>query len=250
MIVKKLSATASNLPYVFLNLAMTADGKIATADREFVPFGSEYDKHWLLVLRTRADAVMAGARTVDLNPVNLGPGSAKYRRMRIKNGLTEYNLRIVVSGGGTLDPKAEVFQKRFSPIIILTTESAPQTNLERLRALATEVKVFPGDEIDFREALAWLRRKWKVKRLLCEGGGEIDGALFRAGLVDELNLTICPRILGGRNAPTIADGLGIKKLVESVQLRERSIRRVGDELFLVFEVNSADRSLCSKQLDG
>src|SRR3954471_18132565 len=92
------------LPFVFINVATTADGKLAPANRHFVPFGSARDKQLLLQLRTRADAVMAGARTVDLSAVRMGPGGSRYRRMRLKNGLAEYNLRVVVSGSGTLNP--------------------------------------------------------------------------------------------------------------------------------------------------
>src|SRR5688500_9500594 len=84
---------SSALPFVYLNVATTADGKLAPANRKFIPFSSERDQELLLRLRTQADAVMAGARTVDLYPVNMGPGPAKYRKMRIRNGLSEYNLR-------------------------------------------------------------------------------------------------------------------------------------------------------------
>ena len=68
------------LPFVYINVASTADGKLASVNRKFVPFSSKRDQELLLELRARADAVMAGARTVDLVPVNLGPGPAKYRR--------------------------------------------------------------------------------------------------------------------------------------------------------------------------
>ena len=114
------------LPFVFLNAAMTADGKIAPASRHFEPFAGPRDREHLLELRATADAVMAGARTVDLDRVNLGPGPARFRRQRLKRGLAEYNLRIIVSGRGTIDPKAEIFRHRFSPIIILTSELIPQ----------------------------------------------------------------------------------------------------------------------------
>src|SRR5437016_13832882 len=87
----------SALPFVFVNMAITADGKIATANRAVSSFGSKRDKDHLFELRATADAVMAGARTVDSNPVTMGPGSAKYRRMRIRRGLADYNLRLVVS---------------------------------------------------------------------------------------------------------------------------------------------------------
>ena len=223
-------------PFVFLNVATTADGKLAPANRHFVPFSSRRDQELLLELRARADAVMAGARTVDLMPVNLGPGPAKYRRLRLRNGLAEYNLRVIVSGCGTVNPKAEIFRQRFSPIIVLATARAPERKLRALRRVADEVAVFGETEIDFVKALQWLRKKWQVRRLLCEGGGEVNGGLFAAGVVDEVYQTVCPLIIGGRDAPTLADGIGAKTIAEAAQLRLKSFRRVGDELFLVYRV--------------
>jgi riboflavin-specific deaminase-like protein len=185
------------LPFVYLNVATTADGKLAPANRKFVPFSSKRDQDLLLELRTRADAVMAGARTVDLMPVSLGPGPAKYRKKRLRNGLAEYNLRVVVSGSATLDPKAQIFKKRFSPVIVLACERASRTNLRRLEAVADKVVVFGETEVDFVAALKWLAEKHHVRSLLCEGGGEINEGLLRAGVVDEIYHTLCPLIFGG-----------------------------------------------------
>lgn len=225
----------SELPFVLVNMAMTADGKIATANRAVASFGSAHDREHLLELRATADAVMAGARTVDSEKVNLGPGGMKFRRMRLHRGLAEFNLRVIVTGSGSLNPDAEIFRKRFSPILILTTRRASKQNLESLRALADEVKNCGSRKINFQEALRWLRAEWNVKRLLCEGGGELNDALFRAGLVDELHLTICPKIIGGRNAATIADGEGFARLAEAMPLKIRSFHRAGDEIFAVFK---------------
>src|SRR6266478_6008591 len=94
----------SQRPFVRINVAMTADGKLAPADRVFVPFGSQRDRELLLELRSEADAVISGARTVDLSAINLGPGGARFRQRRLRRGLSEYNLRVVVSGSGTIDP--------------------------------------------------------------------------------------------------------------------------------------------------
>jgi riboflavin-specific deaminase-like protein len=226
----------SSLPFVFLNAAATADGKLAPASRHFIPFGSKRDQRHLLELRATADAVMSGARTVDLSPVKLGPGGAKYRRQRLRQGLTEYNLRVIVSGGGTINPEAEIFKHRFSPIIILTIARAPRAKIKQLQGLADEVKICGEREIDFHYALRWLRKKWKVKRLLCEGGGEINAALFESGLVNEVHLTLCPFILGGRTAPTMADGQGFARLADAASLKIHSRKRIGDELFLVYRV--------------
>ena len=223
------------LPHVLVNMAMTADGKIATANRRVHSFSSRRDLEHLYELRATVDAVMCGARTVEISRSILGTGGERFRKLRLKCGLAEYNLRVIVSGSGSINPRAEIFKKRFSPILILTTRRAPEKDLQRLRALADEVKVCGGRKIDFQKALCWLRAKWGVKRLLCEGGGELNDALFRAGLVDELHLTICPKIFGGSNAATIADGEGFSRLAKAMPLKIRSFRRVGDEVFAVFK---------------
>src|ERR1017187_4282561 len=191
----KSKVRSPKLPFVFVNMAMTADGKIATANRAVSSFGSACDHEHLLELRATADAVMAGARTVDSAAINLGPGPAKFRRWRLKNGLMENNLRVIVSGNGSLNPAAEIFQHRFSPILVLTTARGSKARLRQLRALADEVKVCGRQEINFREAFCWLRGKWGVKRLLCEGG---------------------------------------RRLAEALPLQIKSFKRIGNEVFAVF----------------
>jgi len=219
---------------VLVNMAMTADGKIATANRVLSSFGSRQDRQHLLALRATADAVICGARTADLNEITLGGGGEKFRRLRRRGGLAECHLRVVVSGAGSLNPQARLFRSRVSPILVLTTARAGLRELRALRRVADEVKICGEDELDFGMALAWLRRQWNVSRLLCEGGGELNDALLRAGFVDELHLTLCPLILGGRTAPTVADGRGCTGLADAARFRLKSRHRGGDELFLVF----------------
>ena len=230
----KLKTKNSRLPFVFVNMAMTADGKIATANRTVHSFGSRRDLEHLYELRATADAVMCGARTVEISHSVLGTGGERFRKQRLKRGLSEYNLRVIVSGNGSVDPAAGIFKKRFSPVIVLTTKCAPAIKLAQLRKLADEVKICGNRKINFPAALRWLRTKWNVKRLLCEGGGELNDALFRAGLVDEINLTICPKIFGGRTAPTMAEGIGFQRLAQAEEFRIKSIRRYEGELFTVF----------------
>jgi len=197
-------------------------------------FGSNHDRQHLLELRATADAVLAGARTVDTQPITMGPGSVAFRRLREESGLKPYNLRVVVSGAGTIDLGADVFRKRFSPVVVLTTERVSRARLKELEKVADEVRVCGCNEIDFNHAFQWLGQKWAVRRLLCEGGGDLNAALFRAGLVDELHLTVCPYIFGGDQAPTIADGRGVEHLAEAALFQLKSMKQVGDEMFLVW----------------
>lgn len=224
------------LPFVYLNVAITADGKIAPTNRYFVPFSSSRDQELLIKLRTRCDAVMAGARTVDSVPVNLGPGGKKFRAMRVENGLPEYNLRVVISGSASLNPGAEIFKHKFSPLIVLSSESAPKSRVARLQKLGAIVQRFGEEELNFTAALRWLRKEWNVTRLLCEGGGAINAALVRENLVDEIYVTLCPTVFGGREAPTMADGWGVEKLADATQLTLKAHERVGDESYLIYSV--------------
>lgn len=221
-------------PFVFINVATTVDGKLAPENRKFIPFGSKRDLDLLYELRARADAVLMGARTVDSAPGHYGPGPAKYRQLRLKHGLPEYNLRVIVSGRGTLNPRSDIFRYRFSPIIVITSARASVRNLRRLREVADDVKIFGDQELDFAAAFRWLEKKWRVKKNLCEGGGELNTALFRKNLVDEIYVTVCPFIFGGRNAPTMADGLGVTRVEDASKWRIKSLKRIGDELFIVY----------------
>src|ERR1044071_304668 len=112
----------AKLPFVLINMAMTADGKIASANRAISSFGSARDHEHLLELRATADAVMSGARTADSADINMGPGPAKFRRLRLARGLAEYNLRVIVTGSGSVNPHAGIFKHHFSPVIVVTTK--------------------------------------------------------------------------------------------------------------------------------
>jgi 2,5-diamino-6-(ribosylamino)-4(3H)-pyrimidinone 5'-phosphate reductase len=228
-------------PFVLINMAMSADGKIAPPHRRFVAFGSRRDHANLLALRATADAVMCGARTVDSAPVTLDAGGTAYERQRVRAGLAKQNLRIVVSGSGSVDPGAVIFRHPGSPLIVLSSGQAPKSRLAKLKRLANCVKVCGKNRVALGQTLRWLRREWAVKRLLCEGGGELNFELLRLGLVDELHLTICPRIIGGRDAPTIADGDGFAHLAKVANLAMTRQRRIGGELFTTWRIRPKSR---------
>jgi riboflavin-specific deaminase-like protein len=223
-------------------MAMTADGKIATANRALATFGSRTDHDHLLALRATADAVLCGAATAGGKNISLGPGPLRFRQQRRHRGLAEFNLRVIASGSANLDPSSSIFKHRFSPILVITTGSAPTAKLERLRTVADTVAVFGQRQLNLPAALKWLHRRWKVNRLICEGGGELNDAMFRAGLVDELHLTVCPLILGGRAAPTISEGSGFERLARAAQLKLKSRRWVNGELFLIYTVGRGEDS--------
>lgn len=233
---KSRAPQQSQRPFVLIHMAMTADGKIATANRAVTSFGSPRDLAHLYEIRATADAILCGARTVEESHATLGNGPESFTRLRQRRGLTPYPLRVVISGSGSLSPTAELWQKDFSPVVVATTATVSAARLKRLRKLTEHVWTSGPTEVDFPGLLHRLQAGFGIQRLVCEGGSQVNDALLRAGLVDEVHLTWCPLIFGGRTAPTIADGQGFSRLADAAQFELKSKRRVGDELFLVYRV--------------
>jgi 5-amino-6-(5-phosphoribosylamino)uracil reductase len=140
-------------------------------------------------------------------------------------------LRVLVSDDGEVDPKARIFRKAGSPVIVLTTDGSFKRCVARLRGVAT-VKSFGKNTVAFAPAFRWLRLEFGVKRLLCEGGGETNAALIKAGVVDELYITICPLVLCGGRAPTFCDGEGAKSIRGASHLQLKAVKVIQGELCL------------------
>lgn len=224
-----------NRPFIYLNAAISADGKLAPANRVFEPFTNSYDHNFLYLLRTRADAVMAGARTVASGDVSMDSGGGRFEAIRLREGRSRHNLRIVVSASGNVSPRLRIFEVKSSPVILLTTARANPAALAKLKGVAEVVPC--GDKvIDWNFAFTHLWKHWGVRSLLCEGGGELNGALVEAGMVDEIYLTIAPVIFGGHHAPTLADGNGFPTLSKATNLVLKHRFRRANNLFLCYKV--------------
>jgi 2,5-diamino-6-(ribosylamino)-4(3H)-pyrimidinone 5'-phosphate reductase len=221
-------------PYIILNMAMSMDGKIATANRAITTFGSQRDHVELLKLRATADAVMCGARTADSEPVNMGPGGAKYQKIRLANKLIEHNLRIVVSGNASLSPDATLFKHTFSPVLLITSQVAAKKKIKSLAGKVGGLFLSPEKSVDLPAAMTWLNKEWKINRLICEGGPTLNAAMFKAKLIDEIRITLCPVIVGGKEAPTIVEGEIADKLSDARLFKLTKKKQVGDEIFLTY----------------
>jgi len=221
-------------PFVFLNMAMTVDGKVTTYARTPANFGSKADKFHLLELRARCDALMVGAHTAATDHMTMGIPNETLQRQRVRRGLPAHPLRVIITGRFSVDRRWEVFQHDFSPILIFTSSLAPKKKRCEFESLA-QIYECGKRKVDLRKVMAKLRRDWKVKRLLCEGGPTLNWELFRLGFVDEINVTVCPKVFGGATAPTMVDGHGFLPR-QAANTLLASVKRVGDELFLVYKI--------------
>ena len=221
-------------PFVTANFAITADGRISTRNSTPADFSSPRDKRRLLEIRAACDAVLVGARTLASDTMTLGLPADDLRAARKKRGHPELPLRVVLSNSGRLDPKLRIFQKPGAPIVIFSTSRMPLRTRSALAEKA-DIHLHSLASVDLPLALAALRGNYKIRRLVCEGGGTLFRNLLAAGLVDELHLTLCPHIFGGRGAPTLT-GIASDFLPHSTSLRLVEMLPIGDECFTRWKV--------------
>lgn len=223
-----MSAISASRPFVTANFAMTADGRIST--RNFTPadFSSKRDKRRLSEIRSTCDAVLAGVRTIAADNMTMGLPVEELRAARVEKGLPPYPVRVLASRSGKIDPGLRVFTRDFSPIVVFASEAMLPAVRSALQEKAT-LHLHP--QLDLLRMLQTLRAEHGIDRLVCEGGPQLFRAMLLEGLVDELHLTVTPRIFGGTGAPTVT-GLAGDFIPHSIAWRLEAMELIGDECFL------------------
>jgi riboflavin biosynthesis pyrimidine reductase len=182
-------------PRVFLNMASTADGR-ATLGGRSGPIGNRADKELFLALRTAVDAVLVGAGTARAERYRRLVKDESQRRLRLERGLTAEPLACIISAGLELSPESVPLLGEPDARVVILTPS-PAGELPASVAPVEYVRAAREGQLDLRAALAELHARWGVQTVMCEGGPHLNGALLAAGLVDELFLTLAPKLGGG-----------------------------------------------------
>ncbi|HLI32294.1 MAG TPA: dihydrofolate reductase family protein [Solirubrobacteraceae bacterium] len=192
-------------PYTLLNMIASADGR-ATEQGRSGPLGARADRELFHALRTVPDAVLIGARTLRIERYNRIVAEPQARAARAARGLEAEPLACVISSSLELDPELPLLADPEAHVVIIT---ANQATLSGVRAQVDYVRVSDGAQVDLIGAFCELRERFGVKLLLCEGGPHTALELVRAGLLDELLLTISPRLTGGDIASSPAGSRGV-----------------------------------------
>jgi 2,5-diamino-6-(ribosylamino)-4(3H)-pyrimidinone 5'-phosphate reductase len=197
-------------PFVFINVAMTADGKIDTVARKGAAISSPYDKDRVDKLRAGADAIMVGGRTLLDEDPKLTVKSKVLRAERIGRGLTPNPIKVGVISKASLKTHSKFLHEGDARIVIFTTQRTSKEELAFLRSQNVEVFIHDGERVDLRQMMHTLH-KLGIERLMVEGGATLNFELIKLGLVDEVSAFVAPMIFGGDNAPTMAAGLGLER---------------------------------------
>lgn len=223
-------------PRVLVNFAASLDGKINPAPGlragPFTMSRHREDLRRMVALRARADAVLIGASNLRADDPDLAIPEDQRVARRARREREPWRI-VMTSGGAGLSPDMKVFDPaRGGPTVVVHTARMPQAVRAELATVA-ELVDLGTLTVDMGDLLSWLAGRG-VRVLLCEGGGDVCAQLVAARAVDELYLTVVPRVLGGVRAPTIVGGPGFApdQVPDSTLA---SVERVGDELFLRYE---------------
>jgi diaminohydroxyphosphoribosylaminopyrimidine deaminase / 5-amino-6-(5-phosphoribosylamino)uracil reductase len=207
-------------PLVIAKAAMSVDGKIATRTGDSKWITSEATRREAHKLRAQVDAIVVGANTV----IRDDP------RLTVRHGTRNWlPWRVVVDARGRSPRMARIFTGRFRHrTIVFTTRLSPPRWRRHLALAGVTVIVIPAktSRIGLRTALRELGRM-DVTSVLVEGGGELLGSMFDAGLIDRVALFYAPLVIGGREAVTAVGGEGVIKVAQAVRLHECRWRRIG-----------------------
>src|SRR5688572_12399492 len=214
----------ANRPYTYVNMVSTVDGKILIGPRGSTAkgVGGPTDQILMRRLEKNADCALIGAGT-------LRPGNVIY---------PPETWRAVVTRSGDLPLENRFFTDAPDKAIVFAPESLTEERRAAFEGKA-HLRAAGPDSVDVKSVARILREEFGIRRLLVEGGAELNSELFLNGLVDELFITIAPKVKGGAQLPTPVEGPGFPGR-EYAPLRLLSLYRDGDELYLRYRVGATE----------
>ena len=213
---------------VVVNAAASADGKLSHRGREQVAISGPEDFDRVDRLRAESDAVMVGVGTVLADDPHLTLDDPELVDERVAGDDPAHPARVVADSRGRTPPDARILDDA-AATYVLVSEAAPTERVADLQDAGAEVVTAGRDRVDLAAAFDDLADRG-IDQIMVEGGGEVIFSLFDAGLVDELTVFVGGMIVGGRDAPTLADGEGFVEDFPSLSLA--GVERLDDGVLL------------------
>ena len=217
-------------PFTVANFVSSVDGR-ATVEGRSGGLGDDGDKAIFRALRREVDAVLVGTGTLVAERYGRILRDPQSRELRGERGLSPEPLACTVTRRGELPLDIPLFAEPEARVVVFT---AAEIDITHVRAQIEVVRLAP-EQLTLTAALRHLRRQHGVRALLCEGGPRIFSSLVHEGVVDQLFLTLAPRLVGGRESPAITTGPAHE---EPAQMSLDGVLELQGSLFLRYGIGN------------
>lgn len=219
---------STKTPYVLMKSAMSLDGKIATSSGESKWITSEEARNRVHQLRHKYSGIMVGINTVIKDNPEL--------TCRITSGVSP--IRIIVDSKLRIPVDSKIVSSAYQTrTIVATTNKSNERDRKKLEESKVEVLVVKdkAGKVDLKDLMVRLG-EMKIDSILLEGGGNLNYSALEAGIVDEVQMYISPKIIGGENSKSPVEGNGIEFLKDAFKLEKINCSFVGEDILIEGEV--------------
>jgi diaminohydroxyphosphoribosylaminopyrimidine deaminase/5-amino-6-(5-phosphoribosylamino)uracil reductase len=217
-------------PFVIMKTAMTLDGKIAAVTGESKWITGEKSRQHVHLIRNRVASIMVGINTV------LKDDPSLTTRLKGKKGTD--SVRIIVDSSGRLLEESKVLNVQSDKGVILATTSKISKEKEEL-LLKKGATIIKADKLENDTIigvditrLMYELYKLDIDSILLEGGGTLNASALQHGIVDKVMSFVSPKIIGGADAPTPVEGVGMQHMKDAVCLKEVTFERFDDDILI------------------
>ena len=216
-----------NRPYVILNAAMTLDGKIATKSGDS-KISDQVDLEYVHKLRNKVDAIIVGINTVLCDDPML---NVRYVD-KIKDP-----KRIIVDSYAKIPLNSQIVKtaKKIKTYLACTNHANIE-DIDKLISSGVNILFCGEDKLVNLEELMKKLYDEGIKKILLEGGSTLNWSMFSHKLVDEVRITIGAKIIGGKNAKTLVDGIGFDRVDDGIKLTLLTIKQNQNYVRLKYKV--------------
>lgn len=224
-----IARMATRRPFVRMKMAMSLDGRTAMGSGESQWITGPEARAQVQRLRARSSAILSGVESVIMDDSRLTVRAEQLGLDESALVASRQPLRVIVDSQLRLPRAAACLRAPGRTLVITTSQDVEKR--ERLIDVGAEVQVLPADpqgRVDLPALFDWLAANEEVNELLVETGATLAGAMFNAGLIDEIQLFVAPTLLGGGARPLFALP-GLTHMADQQRLTIHDIRAVGQD---------------------
>jgi 2,5-diamino-6-(ribosylamino)-4(3H)-pyrimidinone 5'-phosphate reductase len=207
---------------------MSIDGKISARKNDSA-ISSKLDLVRVHKLRSTVDGIMIGISTVLEDDPML---NVRYSTTGMKNP-----TRIIIDSKARIPLNSRIIDSSNKiQTIIAVTHNASSRKIKKIQKKGAQVLVYGNGKVNLRNVFKQLE-KMGLKKIIVEGGGEINWSVLKLGLVNELVVTISPVVIGGRDAKTLVEGMGFTNISDGIKMKlSNTIIQNKNEIVLFYKL--------------